>query len=124
MNAERPNFRVNRPKGREETKMPENTKALGSELNEQLDPLIRQGDKIRILKNLGEVLVELEYDARTAQNMHDRFAGTEQTAYAIWLDHIGEKHTTYVTVDLCCEIPIQCCERAQRKANRPEGRRP
>ena len=37
--------------------------------------------------------------------MADHFVGTEQEVFALWKDEDGQE---YATVDLCCEIPIQC----------------
>jgi len=36
-----------------------------------------------------------------------------QTVFAIWTDRDGQK---YATIDLCVEIPLQCCE----PYNKPE----
>lgn len=68
---------------------------------------ITKGSRIRILPNLQEVMNELEFEPATARAFAARFAGTEQTAYDIWTGDEGQR---FVTVDLCCEVPIQCCE--------------
>ena len=39
--------------------------------------------------------------------MHERFANTEQEIFDLWENDDGQK---YATVDLCCEIPVQCLE--------------
>lgn len=64
-------------------------------------------DKIKIKDNLTEELKKLGFDL-IPQDRMKKFEGTEQTAYDIWKDTDGQ---IYVTVELCCEIPIQCCEK-------------
>ncbi len=71
---------------------------------------ITKGSTIRILPNLQEVMNQLGFDSATSRAFAARFSGTKQTAHAIWMDE--DSGTTYVTVDLCREIPIQCCEPA------------
>lgn len=61
---------------------------------------------IRILENLPSVLTQLKFD-QDAIDGSRRFIGTEQTAHHVWKDSDGQE---YVTIDLCVEIPIQCCE--------------
>jgi hypothetical protein len=68
--------------------------------------MIEKGQKIRIKDNLRDILTELQFEQPTVERMAELFTGTEQTAHAIWKDEEQE----YVTIDLCCEIPIQCCE--------------
>jgi len=63
----------------------------------------KKGDKVRIKDNLPEVLTELGFDCPHAT---DPLIGTMQTVYDVWFD--GEQ--PYLTVDLCVEIPEQCCE--------------
>lgn len=69
---------------------------------------IKVHDKIRILPTLRDELVKLGFAPKEAQGFHDRFARTTQEAHAIWTDE--DSGVTFVTVDLCCEVPIQCCE--------------
>jgi hypothetical protein len=68
--------------------------------------MIQQGQQIRIKDNLREVLTELRFEQFTIDRMVELFTGTEQIAHAMWFD--GDQE--YITIDLCCEIPIQCCE--------------
>jgi len=68
---------------------------------------IKVGDRVLISKDLGMKLLELEFDKSDCIQVHNQFAGTIQTAHAIWKDTDGTK---YVTVDLCVEIPAVCCE--------------
>jgi len=70
---------------------------------------IQKGDHIRILPNLKEELIKLTFDPAEAKAFAARFVGTTQTAHQVWVD---DGVQTYVTVDLCCEVPIQCCELA------------
>ena len=69
--------------------------------------MIEKGSKIRVSDNLKQKLEELDFFKDEARIFAARFAGTIQTAHDIWTDSDGR---TYVTVDLCCEIPIECCE--------------
>jgi hypothetical protein len=39
--------------------------------------------------------------------MQENFAGTTQEILSVWTDADGQE---YATVDLCCEIPVQCLE--------------
>lgn len=45
------------------------------------------------------------FDKYSAESMRV-FENTEQIVFDVYKDDNEE----YVTVDLCCEIPIQCCE--------------
>jgi hypothetical protein len=68
--------------------------------------MIQKGQRIRIKENLRDVLTELLFEQHTVERMSELFTGTEQVAHCIWKD--GDQE--YVTIELCCEIPIQCCE--------------
>lgn len=70
-------------------------------------PLITKGQKIRINPNLQEELNKLGFDPGEARAFAARFAGTKQTAHDIWTGDEGQR---FVTIDLCCEVPIQCCD--------------
>lgn len=74
--------------------------------------MIQKGDRIRVLPNLQEELDKLGFNPDEARAFAAQFAGTIQTAHQIWADPHEFPAQTYVTVDLCCEIPIQCCEPA------------
>lgn len=66
------------------------------------------GDKIRIKNNLEEELLNLGFTKSSSKGMYERFANTEQDILSTWTDEdSGQK---YVTVDMCCEVPIQCVE--------------
>lgn len=75
---------------------------------QKLDTEITRGDRIRIKDNLREVLLSQGFEEHTVSKM-EALVGSEQNAYAIWCDHATGD--TYVTIDICCEIPLQCCER-------------
>lgn len=72
--------------------------------------MIQKGDHIRILPNLQEELNKLGFHPAEARAFAARFAGTIQIVYDVW--HETDEQT-YVTVELCCEVPIQCCEPVQ-----------
>lgn len=65
------------------------------------------GDKVIVKDNLKDELKKLTFDDSTCENMHDRFANTEQEIFALWKNDDGQE---YATVDLCCEIPVQCLD--------------
>lgn len=71
--------------------------------------MIQKGSKIRIKNNLAEVMKALGMEAETIVSFCGTFMGTQRIAYDIWKDGAQE----YVTVDLCCEMPIQCCEEVE-----------
>lgn len=66
---------------------------------------IKKGDKVIINDTLGDKLTELGIMC-DIEGMESEFVGTTQVAHAIWEDD-GQQ---YVTIDLCIEIPIECCE--------------
>lgn len=72
------------------------------------EEVIKAGDRIRIKENIGAVLQELGFDPGIPEEFQRKYAGTEQIAHSVWLDP-GSKEL-YATIDLCCEIPIRCCE--------------
>lgn len=69
--------------------------------------MIKKGDKIHIKDNLAFQMQRLEFDESTITEFVKRFSGTEQIVYDIWRD--GAE--TYVTIDMCCEVPIEACEK-------------
>ena len=69
------------------------------------------GDKVIVKDNLEDELLKLAFDDETSKSMADRFVGTEQEVLELWTDDGQE----YATVDLCCEIPVQCLEVMQMK---------
>lgn len=66
------------------------------------------GDKVRVKDNLKEELLKLTFGEATSEGMAERFAGTEQEIFALWTDE--ESGQKYATIDLLCEIPVQCLE--------------
>ena len=65
------------------------------------------GDKVIVKNNLREVLRKLTFDETTCEAMEARFAGTICEVFNLWKNEDGQE---YATVDLCCEIPVQCLE--------------
>lgn len=58
---------------------------------------------VRILPNVTAELTELGFDD---PHVLDALVGSEHNVLDVWFD--GEQG--YLTVDLCVEIPEQCCE--------------
>jgi hypothetical protein len=67
---------------------------------------MKVGNKVIVKDNLEEELIKLTFDKSTAKEMANRFVGTKQEIFALWTDK--EDGQEYATVDLCCEIPVQC----------------
>lgn len=65
------------------------------------------GDKVIVKNNLGEELRRLKFDETTCDAMEERFVGTICEIFNLWNSEDGQE---YATVDLCCEIPVQCLE--------------
>lgn len=65
------------------------------------------GDKVIVKDNLESELRKLTFHEETCISMAETFVGTEQEIFALWSNYDGQE---YATVDLCCEIPIQCLE--------------
>lgn len=65
------------------------------------------GDKVIVKDNLKDELLKLTFHEETCENMAEHFTGTEQEIFALWTNEDGQE---YATVDLCCEIPVQCLE--------------
>jgi len=68
--------------------------------------MILKGDKIRVKDNVVSELLNLGFEESSSKSMK-MFENTEQTAHDVY-EHKGQ---TYITVDLCCEIPLQCVEK-------------
>lgn len=68
---------------------------------------MKVGDKVVVKDNLESELRRLTFDESTCKNMAEHFIGTEQEIFALWTNEDGQE---YATVDLCCEIPVQCLE--------------
>lgn len=69
--------------------------------------MIKVGDKVRVKENLPKAMRELEFIEEEIPSFCRKFVNTEQEVFSIWTDDDG---TEYATVDLCCEIPLQCLE--------------
>lgn len=69
---------------------------------------MKVGDKVIVKDNLEEELIKLTFWEETAKGMAERFVGTKQEIFALWTD--DESGQEYATVDLCCEIPVQCLQ--------------
>lgn len=65
------------------------------------------GDKVIVKNNLREELRKLKFDKTTCEAMEERFTGTICEVFNLLKSEDGQE---YATVDLCCEIPVQCLE--------------
>ena len=68
---------------------------------------MKVGDKVIVKDNLESELRRLTFRESTCERMAERFIGTEQEVFALWTNEDGQE---YATIDLCCEIPVQCLE--------------
>ena len=68
---------------------------------------LKVGDKVIVKDNLKDELKKLTFNYDTCESMQERFANTKQEVFALWKNDDGQE---YATVDLCCEIPVQCLE--------------
>lgn len=71
--------------------------------------MIQKGDKVVIGANLFETMVRLGFGIPTCSSFQMKYANTIQTAHSVWTD---DGHQ-YVTIDLCVEIPIECCTKME-----------
>lgn len=69
--------------------------------------IVKVGNKVIVKANLEEELRKLTFDEFTCKHMAEHFVGTEQEVFALWKNEDGQE---YATVDLCCEIPVQCLD--------------
>lgn len=69
---------------------------------------MKVGDKVIVKDNLKDELKKLTFEDYTCESMQERFANTEQEIYSLWTNK--DSGQEYATVDLCCEIPVQCLE--------------
>ena len=67
--------------------------------------MIKKGDKIKIKDNVVSELLKLGFEIDSAKSMAS-FEDTIQKVYDIF----DEDGITYVSFDICCEIPLKCCE--------------
>ena len=67
---------------------------------------MKVGNKVVVKSNLKEELLNLKFDNETSESMAKEFVGTVREVFALWTDE--DSGQEYATVDLCCEIPVQC----------------
>ena len=67
------------------------------------------GDKVIVKDNLEKELLNLDFDKITSKNFAKAFVGTVQEIFDLWTDDDSDQE--YATVDLCCEIPVQCLKK-------------
>lgn len=72
---------------------------------------IKIGDKVIVKNNLEKELLNLGFDKITSKNIAKAFVGTVQEILDLWTDE--DSGQEYATVDLCCEIPVQCLEKVK-----------
>lgn len=66
------------------------------------------GDKVKVKENLPKEMRKLGFDESCIKRFCQQFVNTKQEIFSLWTDEDnGQK---YATVDLCCEIPVQCLE--------------
>jgi hypothetical protein len=76
-----------------------------------MNPGIKKGDKILIKDNLMEELVKVGFDKIEMEPFVERFKGKVETAYDVYEDEDSKGNkVTFVTVELCCEVPLNACE--------------
>jgi len=68
---------------------------------------MEKNDIIIIKDNLEKVMNKIGFEPEESKRFAKLYSGTQQTVCAIWTDSDGQK---YATIDLCVEIPLQCCE--------------
>lgn len=64
------------------------------------------GDRIKIKNNLKEECEKLGMELHN--DFYSKWTGTEQEILDIWYQ---DDEQEYITVDICVEIPSQCCEK-------------
>jgi len=74
-------------------------------------PEFKINDKVLIKDNLLVELLRLEFTEETAKSFSKKFTGKKKKIYDIWTDKDSEQQ--YATIDLCCEVPLQCLELCQ-----------
>lgn len=77
------------------------------------EEIMKVGDRVIVKDNLKDELKKLTFKDYTCESMQERFAGTEQEIFSLWKNDDGQE---YATIDLCCEIPVQCLEVIKRAA--------
>jgi hypothetical protein len=61
---------------------------------------------VRIGKNLVDTLLERGFEKESALSLK-YLENTKATVWSTWTDDDGQE---YYTVDLCVEIPVECCK--------------
>lgn len=83
-----------------------NTKA--SSVTTKLNPEI--GDDFVVKDNLLEQLAYHNFDKKEMRAFVEAFVGKTVKALDVYYDKDNGTKSWWVTVDLCCEVPIVCCE--------------
>lgn len=80
--------------------------------------LIKKGDKIKIKENLMEEFIRCGFNKDDIESFVNEFKGKTTEALDVWQDtdkQIDGKvfrgsNEWFVTIDLCCEVPINSCQ--------------
>jgi len=83
-----------------------------------MEVTIKKGDKVRIKENLMDELVRLGFNKEEMKSFVRRFKGRTVEALDVYQDVDNEfagvkiegSNEWYVTVELCCEVPLSACE--------------
>ena len=75
-----------------------------------MEKKIKKGDKIRIKENLMAELVKFGFKPNEMADFVNHFINTEQTVLDVYHDTDNGTNSLWVTVEMCCEIPISSCE--------------
>lgn len=70
--------------------------------------MIKVGDIIRIKDNLESELKRLDFEEYTISAFSQEWTGKICEALAIWTE--DDTKEQFVTVEMCCEVPIAACE--------------
>jgi hypothetical protein len=79
---------------------------------------IKKGDTIRIKENLMDEFIRCGFSEVDVEQLVSEVKGKTRVAFDVWQDVdkvIDDKQFKgsgewYVTIDLCCEIPLAACE--------------
>lgn len=72
---------------------------------ESTDKIVK-GDAVIIKDNLAQRMRELGFHESQCRAFHEKFQKSVQPALAVWSEPEGQE---WVTIDLCVEIPLECC---------------
>lgn len=75
---------------------------------------IQTGDTIIIKHNLMSELVKYGFNESEQKGFVERFVGTTQKALSVYEDEDNGTNAFWVTVDLCCEVPMSACEKINK----------